>query len=439
MTTLHLKKSISWSPLRRGFPVVLLVLGLFAFSPTARAVDPPPDGGYPNANTAEGDNALLSITTGNNNTADGNAALYSDTTGSENTALGVGALYYNTSGNFNTATGVQALLSNTTGDFNTATGNFALISNSSGSNNTATGAFALDLNRKGSNNTADGFRALLNNTAGNGNTANGANALSSNTSGLNNTAIGADALLSSIGSGNAAVGSQALMKIRSGTNNIALGNQAGVNASSSSSNNIYIGNSGEVTNEVGRIRIGTTGLHLSTTIAGIYGSTVATGVPVIIGPGGHLGTVQSSARFKEAIKPMGSASEAILALQPVTFHYKHELDPDGIPQFGLVAEQVEKVNPDLVVRGGDGKVMTVRYEAVNAMLLNEFLKEHRKVEEQDQKVHQLEAIAAQQKHELDARIAQQQKQIEALISTVQKVSEQLERTQHAPQMASNDR
>jgi len=160
---------------------------------------------------------------------------------------------------------------------------------------------------------------------------------------------------------------------------------------------------------------------------------------VIIGPGGHLGTLQSPAQFKEAIKPMDSTSEAILALQPVTFHYKHDLDPAGVPQFGLIAEQVEKVNPDLVVRGEDGKVMTVRYEAVNAMLLNEFLKEHRKVEEQDQKVHQLEAIAAQQKDELDARIAQQQKQIEALISTVQKVSEQLELTQHAPQLASNDR
>ena len=111
-------------------------------------------------------------------------------------------------------------------------------------------------------------------------------------------------------------------------------------------------------------------------------STVASGVGVIVGSNGQLGTVLSSARFKDAIKPMDKASEAILSLQPVTFRYKQELDPDGIPQFGLVAEQVEKVNPDLVVRDADGKVNTVRYEAVNAMLLNEFLKEHQKVEEQ---------------------------------------------------------
>jgi hypothetical protein len=184
-----------------------------------------------------------------------------------------------------------------------------------------------------------------------------------------------------------------------------------------------------------RFVFGTVGIQNGTFIAGISGTSLANGVGVMINPSGKLGTVVSSARFKDNIKPMDKVSEAILALKPVTFRYKYELDPDGIPRFGLVAEDVEKVNPDLVVRGGDGKVMTVRYEAVNAMLLNE----HRKVEEQDQKVHQLEAIAAQQKHELDARIAQQQKQIEALISTVQKVSEQLELTQHAPQVVSNDR
>src|SRR5207253_8914087 len=113
--------------------------------------------------------------------------------------------------------------------------------------------------------------------------------------------------------------------------------------------------------------------------AGIHGVTVASGVGVVVSSNGQLGTVTSSARFKEAIKPMDKVSEALLALKPVTFRYKHDLDPDGIPQFGLVAEQVEKVNPDLVVRDEDGKVNTVRYEAVNAMLLNEFLKEHRNV------------------------------------------------------------
>src|SRR5205823_6106170 len=160
----------------------------------------------------------------------------------------------------------------------------------------------------------------------------------------------------------------------------------------------------------------------ATFIAGISGVTVAGGVGVIINTNGQLGTVVSSARFKEAIKPMETASEAILALQPVTFRYKHELDPDNIPQFGLVAEQVEKVNPDLVVRGEDGKVNTVRYEAVNAMLLNEFLKEHRNVTEQQSTIAALKMTVAQQQKQIAAQQAtatQQQKQIEALTATIQ--------------------
>jgi len=160
-------------------------------------------------------------------------------------------------------------------------------------------------------------------------------------------------------------------------------------------------------------------VHKKAFIAGIRGVTVAGGVGVIVGTNGQLGTTTSSARFKEAIKPMDKASEAILALQPVTFRYKHELDPDGIPQFGLVAEEVEEVNPDLVARDADGKVYTVRYEAVNAMLLNEFLKEHGKVEEQG------------------AMIAKQQKQIEALTATVQKVSDQVALSKPAAQLVAN--
>ena len=166
-----------------------------------------------------------------------------------------------------------------------------------------------------------------------------------------------------------------------GSNNIALGFNAGFNLTTGS-NNIDIGNTGVAAGESNTIRIGTEGTQKATFIAGISGVTVAGGVGVIIDTNGHLGTVVSSARFKDEIKPMDKASEAILALQPVTFRYKKELDPDGIPQFGLVAEQVEKVNPDLVARDEQGKPYTVRYEAVNAMLLNEFLKEHRKVEEQ---------------------------------------------------------
>src|SRR4029453_8103813 len=160
------------------------------------------------------------------------------------------------------------------------------------------------------------------------------------------------------------------------------------------------------------------GLQTGTYIAGI-GNAAVTGSPGVIGMGGRLGVTMSSAQFKEAIQPMDKASEAILALKPVTFHYKKEVDPDGIPQFGLVAEDVAKVNHDLVVRDGEGKVYTVRYEAVNAMLLNEFLKQHRKVQE------------------LEANAATQQKQIEALTAGLQKVSAQIELSKPAPQTALN--
>jgi uncharacterized coiled-coil protein SlyX len=212
-----------------------------------------------------------------------------------------------------------------------------------------------------------------------------------------------------------------------------LGNNAGQNLTTGS-NNIDIGanvlgNAGEANT----IRIGKSGSQQKTFIAGISGKTVASGVGVIIGSNGQLGTVQSSARFKNDIKPMDKASETLLKLKPVTFHYKEELDPDKIPQFGLIAEEVEKVDPDLVVHDEEGKVTTVRYEAVNAMLLNEFLKEHRKVEEQKATITRLESKVAKQ--ELIA--TQQQKQIEALTATVQKVSDQLELTKAAPQLVTN--
>ncbi|PYK36640.1 MAG: hypothetical protein DME60_14300, partial [Verrucomicrobia bacterium] len=179
------------------------------------------------------------------------------------------------------------------------------------------------------------------------------------------------------------------------------------------SNNIDIFNRG-VPRESNTIRIGSKPLHNATFIAGISGVTVPDGVGVIIGNNGQLGTVISSARFKDEIKPMDKASEAILALKPVTFRYKKELDPEGIPQFGLVAEDVEKVNPDLVARDADGKAYTVRYEAVNAMLLNEFLKEHRKMEEQEAMITELKSTVAQQQKESRSTAAQQQNEIKAL-------------------------
>src|SRR5438270_1952907 len=364
-----------------------------AFPSTTRAVSPPPDGGYFNANTAEGQDALFSLTTGFSNTAIGFRALHSTTTGSSNTATGVNALFNNTADN-NTANGFEALVENTTGSNNTASGSEALLNNTTGNYNTANGFDALYSNISGTNNIAIGANALYSNTSGGNNIANGIDALYGNKTGYSNTAEGDFALYhNTVGHENTGSGNQTLFNNTSGNFNIALGNLAGYNITTGS-NNIDIGNLG-VAGESNKIRIGKQGIQKNTYIAGIFGATVANGVPVRIDSTGHLGTLTSSARFKEAIKPMDKASETILNLKPVTFRYKHELDPEGISQFGLVAEEVAKVNPALVARDAQGKVYTVRYEAVNAMLLNEFLKEHRNVQK-------LQATVAQQQKDFQS-------------------------------------
>jgi hypothetical protein len=340
-------------------------------------------------NTATGFEALLSINTGNENTATGDRALTSNTTGGGNTATGGFALASNTTGGSNTAMGFEALASNTTGGMdNTATGSTALFSNTTGSTNTAMGYLALQDNTTSNNNTATGGFALRHNT-GHDNTATGFKAL------LNNT----------------------------GSNNIALGDLAGQNLTTGN-NNIDIGNSG-VAGEANTIRIGIEGTQTNTYIAGIRGVMLANGIAVYVDTNGHLGTAPSSARFKEAIKPMDKASEAILGLKPVTFRYKS--DNTKTPQFGLIAEEVAQVNPDLVVRDKGGEIYSVRYDQVNAMLLNEFLKEHKALIEEQSKVRELEANAAQQ-----------QKQIDALAAGLQKVSAQLELTKSAPQTVLNN-
>ena len=370
------------------------------------------------------------------NTALGSGALVNNTTGISDTAIGFEALFSNTTGGGNTATGSQALISNTTGQGNTATGDTALLANTTGLDNTATGSGALAFNTTGYQNTATGFAALLNNTTGINNTATGYSALGGNTTGDGNTANGYQALGSNTtGINNTANGHAALRSNTTGNNNIAVGYRSGLNLTTGG-NNIDIGNAG-VAGDNNKIRIGTTGTQTATFIAGISGVTVPAGVGVIVGTDGKLGTVVSSERFKDKVQPMDKASEAILALKPVTFLYKKQLDPDGIPQFGLVAEQVEKVNPDLVARDDHGKPYTVRYEAVNAMLLNEFLKAHRKIEQQ-------EATIAQQKKEFDRTIAQQQKEITALTaslreqaSQIQRVSAALAASKSAPQVVDN--
>jgi trimeric autotransporter adhesin len=338
--------------------LIAFMLSCFGLSPKVLAVLPAPDGGYPGANTAEGDFALFSLTTGASNTAIGFGALGSNTTGSQNTATGVFALVSNTTGFQNAATGVQALFSNTTGFHNAAAG----------------------------------FQALLANTTGNHNTADGDNALVHDTTGSLNTAIGGHALDHNI----------------TGSSNVALGFQAGFNITGSGNvcigQNIF-GNAGE--SNVTRIRN--------------IGSTVqANGVFVTVGAGGKLGFQASSRRYKDDIKPMDKASEALFSLKPVSFRYKQEIDPARSPDFGLIAEDVAIVNPDLVARDEEGKIVTVRYQAINAMLLNEFLKEHRTVQELKKEVAALMATVKEQ------------------ASQIQKVNERLEMSRPVPQTVLNN-
>jgi len=354
-TTLPLKNSMNRGSSHLAF--LLIPFALAYFSLLSIAQDDCQDACLTNNNTVQGDSALVNLTTGFANTAVGFKTLSSNTTGGFNTSIGDEALSKNTDGSFNAATGFWALVNNTSGTFNTAIG----------------------------------FQALLNNTTGVSSTAIGQSALYSLTTGGGNTAIGDSALCNS--------------------SNIAVGEFAGDRIKGS--NNIGIGNRGNRTDS-DTIRIGTTGTHTSTFIAGISGVTVADGAGVIVDADGHLGTVVSSERYKDAIKPMDKASEAILALQPITFRYKRELDPKGIQQFGLVAEEVEKVNPDLVACDNQGQSYTVRYEAVNAMLLNEFLKACRQIDAQ-------------------------QKQIKALTAGLQKVSAQFELRKPAPQTVLNNR
>jgi len=398
----HPKNNVTKSLNRTlSFFIIPLMLAGFALSPLAQAVLPPPDGGYDGDNTAEGTGALFSLTTGTENTAIGFDALVSNTTGDSNTATGSIALASNTTGVRNTANGFATLNSNTTGERNTATGRAALVNNTTGNNNTADGHDALFNNLTGLRNEAGGSFAMFSNTTGNHNTATGYFALFSNTTADSNTADGYDALVNNT----------------TGADNIALGNFAGSNLTTGD-NNIDIGNQG-VAGEANTIRIGTVGTQTATYIAGIIGKPSPMGMPVFINASGQVGIAPSSARFKDEIRPLDKASEAILALKPITFRYKKDLDPDRTPQFGLVAEEVAKVNPDLVIHGPDGKPYTVRYDAVNAMLLNEFLKEHRKVQ-------RLEAA-------LDAfnqRLKEQDDQI-------QKVSAQLELSNRTPKTVLN--
>ena len=425
----------------RLVPMVLTLLSLSLAAHTAHGVVPPPDGGYPGFNTAEGQNALFNLETGVANTAVGWRSLQSDTGGGYNTAVGAGTLLFNSTGNANTAIGTAALLfntigtdntavgvaallsndslgtgvgsfnsafgahaleSNTDGQANSAFGNHALGSNTTGFTNTAIGLGAMFNNTEGSNNTAIGFDSLLSNTFGNQNTATGWNALYFNTVGHFNTANGLNALVANTeGLSNTGLGWGALLTNTTGSNNTAIGVRAG--EAITGDFNICIGSQvNGVAGESNRIRIGDN-LPAQTDesscyIGGIHNQVAVNGFTVLVNASGKLGTTVSSRRFKEEIEPLDEASEVLFALRPVSFRYKKEFDPAGSRQFGLVAEEVEKLNPDLVGHDPEGKATAVRYDQINTMLLNEFLKEHRKNEEQaviiSRLEHQIEALTA---------------------------------------------
>ena len=358
-------------PLKQTTPTFVIAVLIVCLGPLPKtqAVSPPPDGGYPNFTTAEGQNALLHLTTGIANTAVGALSLISDTTGNYSVAVGGGALVLNNADS-NTAVGALALLSNTTGSSNTAAG-FEALEN-------ATGDFVAF-------NTAVGFQALQQTTA----------------------------------NANVAVGDLALQVDSSGNFNTAIGAVAGSNQTTGSGN-VYIGQGIE----------GVAGENNQTYIKNINTTSVSGGgadfVTVNLNTG-LLGHLSSSRRYKEDIKPMDNASETLYRLKPVTYRYKKEIDPTQLPAFGLIAEDVAEVNPNLIARNVHGQPESVHYEMVNTMLLNEFQKEHRTVQEQDARLTKQEAL-----------IACQQKQIEALTAGLQKVSAQLEVSKTKPQTALNN-
>jgi hypothetical protein len=337
-------------------------------------------------NTAAGTGALANNTTGYNNTAAGNAALANNTTGYDNTAAGNGALASNTTGRLNTAVGKFALGSNTIGSLNTAIGEGALQNDTTGSDNTAIGEGALQYNTTGYSNMASGVYALMVNTTGGVNTASGHGALVGNTTGYANTASGYSAM-----AGNT-----------TGFNNIAIGTESATNVSGTNSNNIHIGSFG-ASSDANTIRIGGTQALKDTATqsrffaAGIRGVTTGNNdaIPVVIDSNGQLGTVSSSRRFKEDIHDMDTASSDLLRLRPVTFRYQKPFADGSRPiQYGLIAEEVSEVYPDLVARSSDGQIETVKYQVLNSMLLNELQKEHVQLQQQSEMIRLLQARLA---------------------------------------------
>jgi polyhydroxyalkanoate synthesis regulator phasin len=395
-------------------------------------------------NSAFGAGALNGNLGGVGNTGVGYQAIYSNQSGSYNTSVGWASLWENNSGSANTGTGYQALGNQTgsnnsafgysalqgsvaagvisTGGFNTAVGSVALYGNSTGSYNSATGSQALYTNTAGNYNTANGANALLANTSGSYATALGAYALRANTTGESNTGFGAYALpANTTGGNNIGIGVQSLYQNATGSNNIAVGFQAAYNLINGS-NTIEIGSAGAA-GDKNLIRLGTQGTQTEAIIAGVYGSTV-TGSAVYVTSAGKLGVLASSERYKTAIAPMGSNSEKLQQLRPVTFQLKN--DPSGAVQYGLIAEEVNKVYPELVIRDDLGTIQGLRYEELTPMLLNEVQKQQARIEAlSNQNAEQARQIA-DIKHQQQDQIAAQSAQIKALQQQFVALTEKLQ-------------
>jgi hypothetical protein len=425
---------------------IVPVLACFALLPGAQAVSPAPDGCYPNFTTAEGCKALQNLVGGAGNTGFGWYSLFSDVEGSFNTGVGGGALVLNT-GDSNTAVGAAAGLLNTSGTLNTAVGTDAMVFNDTGDDNTGVGAFALENNVSGVTNAALGTFAAQNSTAS-FNVAVGGFALRDNTGGARNTAVGAGAMEAADGGDdNTAIGDLAGNALGGGNKNICIG--SGVVGVADENNNIRVGtnlpsggiavvNNSPLANAVtigpgtstegitiltvlgfGTVSIGnglqTTNGASTCLVGGIFNQTPTAGShAVVVGPDNKLADATlSSRRFKKDIAPIDKLSEGVLALKPVTFHWK--TDKTNEPEFGLIAEEVAKVNLDWITRNPQGEVTGVRYDTIPILLLNEFLKEHKKVEEQQANISQL-------KSEMQTMVAQLKEQA----AQIQKVSAQLE-------------
>ncbi len=427
----------------------------------AQAVGPDTDGSIPGSNNGEGVGVLVSRTTGIWNTGTGFEALNHLTAGNQNTATGLRALASDVNGGYNTGTGVLSLFSNTSGFFNSATGAYSLANNTIGLRNTAAGYAALYRNADGTDNTAAGFAALYHNTTAAFNCAFGEFALFNNLKAWTNNAFGVEALFNNLtgetnnafgtgalfanteGESNNAFGHDALESTETGVWNNAFGFQA-LDSNVSGSFNTAIGDSAgfDVTGDgnvcIGEGVFGETGVDDSTYIRNIN----TTAQPIVVGVDGvtvdlttgRLGHGVSSQRYKEQIKPMDKASELLFSLKPVTYRYKKEIDPKQTLDFGLIAEEVAKVSPELAIRDAKGQVSNVRYNAINAMLLNEFLKEHQQVVEQQATIAELKSTIAQQQKGMDVLTAQLKEQA----TQIQKVSAQIEVSRPVPKVVLNN-